>query len=124
MKGDTLPRTWWQEFRRDSYPIQEIVPLWKGFVCRDYMRNQVRVAPLGFNLLFQVCYTVFWLLRNGRIELIDFVTYQQELRDADRRRRKSNLSNAAKGNVDLRTVYGNSFRYGKRKVKASNDQKA
>ena len=65
-------KAWYRKFVRDAYSPYEKVPLWKGYVADDYRRNVVRVAPLGFNILFQIFYGVWVWLRIGFARNIRF----------------------------------------------------
>ncbi len=70
----------YKAFVRDKYNNVELVPWWKGFVMFYYERNETLVAPIGFNLIYQLIYILWRQCRNGMQSQVRFVTEQEKLR--------------------------------------------
>jgi len=55
----------YKQFVKDRYQRYEVIPQWKGFVLRDFARNETIVAPIPFNLLFGAVHYMFMKVRDG-----------------------------------------------------------
>lgn len=67
-------------FIRDEYSRDEIVPWWKGFVSHQFYKNSVKVAPLGFNIIFTAIYNLWIFLKTIGCDLNRFRQDQLSLR--------------------------------------------
>jgi hypothetical protein len=70
----------YRSFVRDKYNEGEIVPWWKGHVVDDFCSRRVRVAPLGFNIVYGLLYELWYTLRCFRRSSRRFIRKQYELR--------------------------------------------
>ncbi len=71
----------YKEFMRDRYKQCEIVPAWKGFVADDFMRREIIVAPIGFNLLFNFLHGAWLWAKCYRRDCYNFRVKQFRLRE-------------------------------------------
>lgn len=70
----------YKNFVCDRYQPGVLVPWWKGYVKDSYMRHEVVVAPIGFNVVFGLIYDLYHLIRTYRIQARRFNQKQYELR--------------------------------------------
>lgn len=69
---------WYKELVRDRYREGELVPWWKGFICKNYIKAELIVAPIPFNFLYGLLLEIYYILRMCRIDSLTF--YRNQLR--------------------------------------------
>jgi hypothetical protein len=70
----------YKEFVRDRYANREVCPLWKGYVDKDFLKDEVIVAPIPFNIIFSVVWYLWLSLRCGLREQLNHLHKQIQLR--------------------------------------------
>ena len=70
----------YKRFVQDRYQEGLIVPAWKGYVASDFIRREVIVAPIGFNLVFNFLHGVWLWTRCYKNDCYDFRAKQLRLR--------------------------------------------
>jgi|DEB0MinimDraft_10_1074344.scaffolds.fasta_scaffold114002_2 hypothetical protein len=75
---DKRPLSKYKRFMADKYERYEVIPFWKGFVCRDYERQHTRVSIVGFALVFRIVYNIWLYLRIVGIDTQEF--YKEQIK--------------------------------------------
>lgn len=70
----------YKSLMRDTYKRYEAVPWWKGYVSEDWITEEVRVAPIPFNILFQVAFFLWITMQRGMCGHMNFVNRQRKIR--------------------------------------------
>lgn len=62
----------YKQFVQDKYQSGELCPWWKGYVYYNLMYDRHIVAPLGFNIIFQLIYNIWLSVKIGIKDIIKF----------------------------------------------------